>query len=93
MFLDNNTIKMINNNKNFETIIVKIINIHLKKYKLDSRVKREICIELLHRIDISKNIHSEIETLLESNSDLQEMIYKEFYLTDNMQRDNCCNIM
>jgi len=113
MFLDNNTIKMINNNKNFETIIVKIIdkysfkkydnveilirflvkiiNIHVKKYKLDSRIKREICVELLHRIDISKSMHTHIETLLDTNSDLQEMIYREFYLTQT-QVDGCCII-
>ncbi len=113
MFLDNNIIKM-NNNINFETIIikiiekysfqkyndieilirflVKIINIHFKKYKLDSRVKREICINLLHRIDIRKSIYTQIVALLESNSDLQEMIYKEFYLTDTTQVDTCCII-
>jgi hypothetical protein len=71
--------------------LVKIINIHFKRYKLDLRIKREICIDLLHRIDMTKVLYNKIKQILENSSELHEMIYKEFHLTQS-ELDYCCLI-
>ncbi len=71
--------------------LIKIINIHFKRHKLDLRIKREICVNLLGRIDITRTLYNKIAYKLETSSDLQEMIYKEFHLTES-EVDNCCLI-